>query len=57
MIAPCWALLVVLPLLARGCAGIVADAERYHRRRRRPLAPYRIEQDNVFYFNAQTPNT
>jgi hypothetical protein len=49
MIAPCWALLVALPLLARGCAGIVTDAERYHRRRRRPPAPYRIEQDNVFY--------
>ena len=49
MIAPYWALLVVLPLLARGCAGLVTDAERYHRRRRRPPIPYRIEQENVFY--------
>ena len=49
MIAPCWALLVVLPLLARGCAAVVADAERYQRRRRRPRLPYRIEQENVFY--------
>ena len=50
MIAPSWALLVVLPLLARGCVAVVADAKRYHRRRRRPKLPYRIEQDNVFYF-------
>lgn len=49
MIAPCWALLVVLPLLARGCASVVADAELYQRRRRRPRLPYRIEQENVFY--------
>lgn len=49
MIAPYWALLVVLPLLARGCTAVVADAEQYKRRCRRPRLPYRIEQDNVFY--------
>lgn len=57
MIAPCWALLVVLPLLARGCVAVVVDAKRYQRLRRLPRLPYRIEQENVFYFNAQTPNT
>lgn len=57
MIAPCWALVVVLPLLARGCASVVADAKRYQRRRRRPRLPYRIEQENVFYLNSKTPNT
>ena len=49
MIAPCWALVVVLPLLVRGCVAVVVDAKRYQRRRRRPRLPYRIEQDNVFY--------
>ncbi len=52
---PYWSLLVTLPWVFWNCWQIVATAPRC--RRRLPPPPYRIEQDNVFYFNPQTPNT